>query len=100
WISWWMNRLPLAFQQASVVGMLFIELLLPVLLLLPWRVRLARSLAAVGCGGLQLMIAWTGNYGFFNVLALALSLALIDDRVWIAAWRRRWRSLRAQTERY
>jgi hypothetical protein len=98
WISWWMNRLPLAVQQASVVGMLFVELLLPLLLLLPWRVRLARRLAAVGFGGLQLVIAWTGNYGFFNVLALVLSLALIDDRVWMLVWRRSPRSSAVESE--
>lgn len=87
WISWWMHRLPVAVQRASVVGMLFVELVLPLLLLSPWRAGWARRIAAVGFGGLQLVIAWTGNYGFFNVLALLLSLALIDDSVWRAGWR-------------
>jgi hypothetical protein len=82
WVSWWAHRLPLAAQRGSVVTMIGIEMLLPLLLLSPWRTRVARRLAATGLAGLQLVIAWTGNYGFFNVLALALAVALVDDDAW------------------
>jgi hypothetical protein len=44
-----------------------------------------RSLRIVGCAGiilLQLMILGTGNYTFFNLLAIALALLLLDDVCW------------------
>src|SRR5205823_6027215 len=30
----------------------------------------------------QLLIALTGNYGFFNLLTIALALLLVDDSAW------------------
>lgn len=53
-----------------------IELLAPVLLLLPGRYR---HLGAASIAGLMGMIALTGNYGFFNLLTAALCLVAIDD---------------------
>jgi lipase maturation factor 1 len=93
WISWWAHRLPPWAQQASVVGMLSIELALPLVLLVPWRQRLARRLMAAGFVILQSVIAWTGNYGFFNVLSIALAVTLLDDDVW-----RRWWPARSGSE--
>ncbi len=89
WISWWTYRLPGALHRASVVAMLAMEITLPLLLLLPWKARLARRLAAAGFIALQLVIAWTGNYGFFNVLSIVLACSLVDDDLW-----RRWLPLR------
>ena len=37
--------------------------------------------------GFQLLIAATGNYGFFNLLTLVLCLLLLDDSVFPARWR-------------
>ena len=31
---------------------------------------------------LQVLIAATGNYGFFNVLTIVLCLSLVEDRDW------------------
>jgi hypothetical protein len=48
---------------------------------------------------LQVLIAATGNYGFFNLLTIVLCLSLLDDRDWNAArgfvnrCRGRWRSV-------
>ena len=36
---------------------------------------------------LQLVIMATGNYGFFNLLTMALCVPLIDDSVWSALFK-------------
>src|SRR5438093_910858 len=67
WLGWYAHQLPVAWQRISTLGMLGLELVVPWLLLAPRRVRL------VACGllvSLQLLIAATGNYGFFNLLTL------------------------------
>ncbi len=90
WISWWANQLPLAFQKFSCAGVFAVELGAPFLILLPRRIRF------VGCWiliGFQVLILLTGNYTFFNFLAIALCLLLLDDQALarltparIAAW--------------
>src|SRR5580704_15602093 len=59
--------------------MLAVELVAPFLLFFPGRLRL---LGATNIFGLQLMIAATGNYCFFNLLAAALCVLSVDDSVW------------------
>jgi len=77
-LAWHAQQLPPAFQWLSVKGMFFIELALPFFLFLPRRLRLA---AAFALAALQALIALTGNYGFFNLLTLALCLLAVDDAV-------------------
>jgi hypothetical protein len=45
-------------------------------------------LAAAALAFLQSLIIVTGNYGFFNLLSLALCLLLLDDAAWPRALRR------------
>src|SRR5262249_17490168 len=54
----------------------FVELVLPLFILLGRR---ARIVAFFGFVGLQALIASTGNYCFFNLLSFALCLSLLDD---------------------
>lgn len=75
--AWWADRLPLWFQRASCAVMFAVELASPVLIVLPRRARL---MGAAATAALMLLIAATGNYGFFNPLTLALCLACLDDR--------------------
>jgi predicted DCC family thiol-disulfide oxidoreductase YuxK len=75
-VAWYMHLLPPAFHEASTVLALFIELFVPFLIFAPRRLR---SLAAGLLILLQLMIALTGNYCFFNLLTTALCLLLFDD---------------------
>ena len=44
--------------------------------------RRLRRLACAALVVLQLLIALTGNYAFFNLLTVALSLTLLDDASW------------------
>lgn len=77
WVGWFAHQLPEAAQKLSVLSMFFIQLVVPFFLFAPERrIRLA------GCAVLillQVLIALTGNYGFFNWLALALCLLAVDD---------------------
>ena len=76
WLAWYANQLPLWFHKASCLAMFVIEIGAALLVFFPRRLRL------VGCGfmaSLQILILLTGNYTFFNLLALALCLALVDD---------------------
>ena len=79
WIAWYAHQLPEVVQKASVAVMFAIELVVPFLTFGPRRIRLASCAALVL---LQVLIMWTGNYGFFNLLTMLLCLLLIDDAAW------------------
>jgi hypothetical protein len=76
-LAWYASQLPLWFDRASTAAVLAIELLLPWFIVFGAR---ARRLAAVGLTLLQVLIALTGNYTFFNLLTVALLVTLLDDR--------------------
>jgi hypothetical protein len=75
-LAWWGHHLPPALQAASVGLMLAVEGLAPFLLFAPARWR---SGAFVPFVALQVLIALTGNYGFFNALTIVLCLFALDD---------------------
>ena len=79
WTSWYAHLLPNWFQAISVGGVFFIEGIVPLLFFMPRRVRLFACVMTIL---LQVLIAATGNYGFFNLLAIVLCLTLIDDATW------------------
>ena len=85
WTAWYLHQCPPWFQTASALFLFFVELVVPFLYFAPRRLRRFAFRATVL---LQLLIAATGNYGFFNLLALALALLLIDDQSLRARWRR------------
>lgn len=77
-LAWFAHQLPVWFQSFSTVAMFTIELGAPFLIFAPRRLRL------IGAGlliFLQVLIALTGNYAFFNLLTIALCLLLLDDAV-------------------
>lgn len=98
------HHLPPLLLKVGVAATFVIELPATLLLLLPCRP--ARALGAALQLSLQLAIALTGNYNFFNLLTGTLCLALLDDdllppfcasppgpprgvcRRWRLAWRR------------
>lgn len=80
--SWFMHHLPLAAHRLEALGTFAIEMGLPLLLLVPCKRRALRRIAGAGFVGLQLLIGATGNYGFFNLLAITLALPLVDDDLW------------------
>lgn len=86
WIGWWAHQLPDGMLALATALTFVAQLVLPLLAFFPGR---ARWVAAGAIGGHQLIIALTGNYGFFNLLAVALVIPLLDDDVWrrLAPWR-------------
>jgi predicted DCC family thiol-disulfide oxidoreductase YuxK len=75
-IAWYMHLCPTWFQRASVGFVFFVELIVPFLIFLP---RLWRFAGAGFLIFLQLLIALTGNYAFFNLLTVSLCVLLFDD---------------------
>ena len=79
WTAWYAHHLPPAFQRFSAGSMFVIEGLVPLLCFFaPRRLRFAGAFVTIG---FQLLIALTGNYGFFNWLTIALCVPLLDDGV-------------------
>jgi hypothetical protein len=76
WTAWYASHWPAVFQKLSVRVMFACEGLAPFLILCPRRVRF---LGAAAIAFLQVLIAATGNYGFFNLLSLVLCVTLLDD---------------------
>jgi hypothetical protein len=76
--GWWADKSPEWFKHFSVALCLVVEIIVPFFIWAPRRLRLI-------AGGLmiflQLAIAITGNYCFFNLLTIALCILLIDDAV-------------------
>jgi hypothetical protein len=79
WTAWYAHHLPVLVHRVSCAVMFFIELACPFLLFMPRKARVGGFLAQVL---LQAMIVLTGNYGFFNYLAVLLALAYLDDGCW------------------
>ena len=85
WTAWFAHQFPAWFQTLSCAVLFGIELGIPFLIFAPRRLRL---LAAGALAFLQAAIAATGNYAFFNLLAVVLVLPLLDDACFREAWRR------------
>jgi len=75
-IAWYMYQLPAWFHKASTVLVFIVELLVPFLIFAPLK---PRRIAVVPMIGLQVLILLTGNYTFFNLLAIALCVFLFAD---------------------
>jgi len=88
WIGWYAHQLPEWCQQASTALILLVELAVPLLIFLPRRLRLAAFWPFVA---LQLVIAATGNYCFFNLITIALCMLLLDDRALLGFIPRKWK---------
>jgi predicted DCC family thiol-disulfide oxidoreductase YuxK len=79
WTSWYFHQLPASFQTFSCGVVFFAELVIPFLIFAPRRIRLIAFWAIIL---FQLLIAGTGNYGFFNILTIVLCCTLPDDAFW------------------
>jgi hypothetical protein len=82
WTAWYVHWQPWL-ATVSCVVMFAVELGAPLLYFAPARLRRIGAAATIA---LQLAIAATGNYAFFNLLTVSLAVLLLDD----AAFPRRW----------
>src|SRR5437899_4559018 len=74
--AWFADKHPEWFKKFSVAFCLVVEIIVPFFIWAPRRPRLIATGLMIF---LQLAIAITGNYCFFNLLTIALCLLLIDD---------------------
>jgi len=79
WVGWYAHQLPSTAHRAATAVMFVIELGAPWLLFAPPRLRKLRYLGVGALLLLQAGIALTGNYGFFNLLAIVLCVPALDD---------------------
>jgi hypothetical protein len=75
------SQLPPFFNRMSVAGMFVIEIIFPFLLFVP--LKPLQHLNAISQIFLQIGIIFTGNYGFFNYLTIALCLPLMDNSIFL-----------------
>jgi hypothetical protein len=78
-----MHQLPARFHRLSTWFTFLVELGLPPLMFGPRR---CRQVACAGTVLLQAIIAATGNFGFFNLLTIALCVPLLDDQSFPQRW--------------
>jgi len=74
--GWWADKSPERFKHFSDAFCLAVEIIVPFFIWAPRRLRLVAAGIMIF---LQVVIALTGNYCFFNLLTIALCLLLIDD---------------------
>ena len=79
WVGWYAHQQPSILHRAETAVMFLIELGAPWLVFAPWRLRGLRYAGVAGLVLLQAGIALTGNYGFFNLLAVVLCVPVLDD---------------------
>lgn len=75
-LAWFAHNAPAWWHHLESRATLVLELVLPLAIFGPRRLRLA---AAAGFTGFQLLNVATANYGFFCYLAVALHAFLLDD---------------------
>jgi len=75
-IAWYVYQLPEWFHRLSIGFMFFVELLVPFFIFVPGRLRFMAAGAIIL---LQVLIMFTGNYTFFNLLTISLCVLLFDD---------------------
>ena len=78
-VAWYLQQFPEWIQKASCALMFAIELLAPLCIPGP---RIVRHAAAVALISLQVIIAITGNYAYFNILSIGLCFTCLDDEWW------------------
>jgi predicted DCC family thiol-disulfide oxidoreductase YuxK len=76
-LAWYAHHLPNTFQKFSTAAVFVVELAVPLLFLMPRRLRVIGAWTTIA---FQLLIAATGNYAFFNLLIIVLCVTLLDDQ--------------------
>jgi hypothetical protein len=81
-VSRWFHRRPLWFHRVSTLFNHAVELVVPWLVFLP---QPCPTIAAIAFALLLALLQLTGNFGFFQLLSLALCVPLVDDALWTRA---------------
>ncbi|MFZ6181460.1 lipase maturation factor family protein [Nannocystis pusilla] len=79
--GWLAHRAPMWVHKAALALLFVVEVVLPLAIFVPGPASVVFALATAG---LMLAIAATGNYGFFNVLTIALCGVCFDSATALA----------------
>jgi hypothetical protein len=77
-LAWYLHQAPAWLLEALCAGVIGIELFAPLLI---FGTRRLRVVGFALLAGLQVAIALTGNYAWFNLLSAALCVFMLDDAV-------------------
>jgi uncharacterized membrane protein YphA (DoxX/SURF4 family) len=81
WTAWFVHQLSAPLHAVATALVFVAEMVVPLVVFAPRRFRWLRFTGAVLMIGFQLTLAATGNYGFFNLLAIVLCIPLLDDNL-------------------
>jgi lipase maturation factor 1 len=87
WTAWYIHQLPVWAHKVSCLAMFGVELIMPFFIFLPRRIRFIAFWLFVL---LQIAIALSGNYTFFNLVTVVLCIPLLDDRALAHFTPRKW----------
>jgi len=76
-LAWYAHQLPVWFHEISTMFIFVSQVIIPFFIFAPRRLRFFAGYVFIG---LEVIILLTGNYNFFNILTIALTLLLFDDR--------------------
>lgn len=76
-LAYYAHRQPVWLSKASVLGVYFFELIVPLFIFGP---EVIRGFVCILLIAFQLFIMATGNYAFFNTLSIALCVPLLPNR--------------------
>ncbi|HEY4831609.1 MAG TPA: lipase maturation factor family protein [Waddliaceae bacterium] len=76
-LAYYAHQRPLWLSKASVLGVYFFELIVPLFIFSP---EIIQALVCVLLIAFQLLIIATGNYAFFNTLSITMCIPLLPDR--------------------
>ncbi|KAK3928755.1 Lipase maturation factor 2 [Frankliniella fusca] len=80
-LAWYAHHLPVWFLRFVTAFSILAEIVVPVFFFVP--IKAVRNVAFLIQIFLQINIILTGNYNFFNLLTITLSLSLLDDDFFI-----------------
>ena len=86
-LAWYFHQLPVWFHSLEVLLNHAVELVAPLFVFGPRRLRLAAGLSIIG---FQVLLILSGNLAFLNWLTLAVAIGCLDDGVFRALAPKRW----------
>jgi hypothetical protein len=86
-LSWYFHQLPVCFHQLEVLFNHAVELVAPLFVFGPRRLRLAAGISIIA---FQVLLILSGNLSFLNWLTIAVAIGCLDDGVLRALAPTRW----------
>lgn len=75
-LAWYFHKLPQTWFSFTIVVTFLVEMIVPFFV---FGVRIFRFIALLSFTAITLLIMLSGNYGYFNVLSIVLSVVLLHD---------------------